>query len=166
MKIVQAVQNDLVEVLYLLKECVSDMNEKGFNHWNNSFPGSEIMTKAIETGSLFLYKELGIAKGMVILNEEEPEEYKKIDWQVTADKVLYIKYLAVHPNWQGHGIAKKLVGYAEQYARERGYKAIRMDLYSGMEASGRFSDDLGFKKTGQFHSTFQQAPYLALEKSL
>lgn len=166
MKIVQAVPNDLVEVLFLLKECITDMNEKGFKHWNNSFPGAEVMSKAIASGSLFIYKELELAKGMVILNEEEPEEYKNIEWQVSAEKVLYIKYLAVHPNWQRHGIAKKLIGYAEQFARERGFKALRMDLYSGLEASGRFSDDMGFKKTGQFHSTFQQAPYLALEKSL
>jgi GNAT superfamily N-acetyltransferase len=166
MKIIQAVTNDLVEVLYLLKECVADMNDKGIKHWNNSFPGSEIMSKAIEAGSLYLYKETELAKGMVILNEEEPEEYKKIDWGTKSEKVLYIKYLAVHPQWQGQGIARKLVAFAEEFAREHGYQVLRTDLYSGLEASGRFSEDLGFTKSGQFHSSFQQAPYLALQKSL
>jgi GNAT superfamily N-acetyltransferase len=166
MKIVKAEPGDLVEVLFLLQVCVDDLNQNGFKHWNNAYPGSEIMVKAIENNSLFIYKELGVAKGMVILSDEQPDEYKKIEWQSNASKVMFLKFLAVHPMWQHHGIAKKLVSHAEQVAREKNYTALRVDIYSGLPSSENMFTDVGFNKTGQFHSTFQTAPYLAYEKSL
>lgn len=166
MKIVKAGQNDLIDVLFLLDVCVYDLNQKGFKHWNSSFPGSEIMIKAIESGSLYLYKENGVAKGMVVLSDEQPDEYKGIEWQAGNSKVMYLKFLAVHPLWQNKGIAKKIVGFAEQFAREHEYSAIRVDIYSGLPSASHMFADNGFSKTGQFHSTFQTAPYLAYEKSL
>jgi GNAT superfamily N-acetyltransferase len=165
MKIVKAEPNDLVEVLFLLQVCVDDMNQKGYKHWNNAFPGSELMISAINNNSLYLYKENGVARGMIVLSDEQPEEYKNIEWQTAASKVMYLKYLAVHPIWHGTGIAKKLIGYAEQYAREHEFSALRVDIYSGLPSEHMFTET-GFSKTGQFHSTFQTAPYHTYEKSL
>ncbi|MBN2486735.1 MAG: GNAT family N-acetyltransferase [Bacteroidales bacterium] len=166
MKIVKAEPNDLVEVLFLLQVCVNDMNQNGFKHWNNAYPGSETMIEAINNGTLFLYKDKGVSQGMVVLSDEQPEEYQNIEWQASNDKVMYLKFLAVHPLWQGKGIAKMLIGFAEQFAREHEYTALRADIYSGLpSANGMFADS-GFSQTGQFHSSFQTAPYHAYEKSL
>lgn len=166
MKILKATPKDLVEVLFLLKECVSDLNSNGLKHWNNAYPGADAMIKAIEEGSLFLFKELGILKGMVTVNEEAPEEYNNIEWQSNAEKILYIKNLAIHPNWQGKGIAKKLVETVEEYAKDKSYKALRVDIYSGIGAAEKLCEDLGFNKTGEFHTNFQATPYFAYEKGL
>jgi GNAT superfamily N-acetyltransferase len=165
MKIVKAEPNDLVEVLFLLQMCVTDMNQNGFKQWNNAYPGSDLMIDAINKDSLYLYKENEVAHGMIVLSDEQPEEYKNIEWQAKGPKVLYLKYLAVHPIWHGTGVAKKLVGFAEQFAREHEYSALRVDIYSGLPAEHMFAE-IGFSKTGQFHSTFQTAPYHAYEKSL
>lgn len=166
MKILKATPNDLVEVLFLLKECVSDLNSNGLKHWNNAYPGADAMVKAIENGTLFLFKEIGISKGMVTVSEESPKEYDNIEWQAREGKVLYIKHLAVHPQWQGKGIAKKMVEYIEQYANENGFSALRVDIYGGIGGADKLCKDLGFNKTGQFHSEFQSVPYLAYEKGL
>jgi GNAT superfamily N-acetyltransferase len=166
MKIQQAVPQDLVEVLYLMKVCVSDMNEQGQKHWNNAYPGQEFLITAIEKGSLYTYKDLEVVKGMVVLSDEEPEEYKNIEWVGKGDKVLFIRFLAVHPTWQGKGIAKRLVEYAEGYSKDHGYTSIRVDIYSGVPGAEKLCIDLGFNQTGQFHSPFQQTPYFAFEKSL
>lgn len=166
MSTVKAGPSDLIEVLYLLKVCVADMNEQGYKHWNNAYPGADLMSKSIEKGELYLYKERGICKGMVILSEEEPEDYKKIEWQGGTGKVLFIKFLAVHPMWQGKGVAKQLLGFIETFAKQYNYKSMRIDVYSAIEAGQKMCDDMGFKKTGQFHSTFQSAPHLAYEKAL
>jgi GNAT superfamily N-acetyltransferase len=166
MKILKAVHQDLVEVLYLLKVCVYDMNEKGQKHWNNAYPGTEFIQKAIQEESLYLYKDNEVAKGMVVLSDEEPEEYKNIEWQGKEDKILFIRFLAVHPNWQDKSIATRLIEFAEGYAKDHSYSTIRVDIYSGIEGAEKLCADQGFNQTGQFHSKFQQTPYFAYEKSL
>ena len=166
MKIVKAEPNDLVEVLFLLQICVEDLNQKGFKHWNSAYPGSEAMVKAIESGSLYIYKENEVSKGMIILSDEQPDEYNGIPWKANNSKVIYLKFLAVHPLWQNTGIAKKLVVFSEQQAREQGYSAIRVDIYSGLPSASHMFTDNGFTMAGQFHSTFQTSPYHAYEKSL
>lgn len=166
MKILQAKKQDLVEVLYLLKVSVSDMNEKGQKHWNSAYPGTDYIVESIENESLYIYKDKGIAKGMVVLSNEEPEEYKNIEWQGKGDKVLFIRFLIVNPQWQNAGIAHKLMEYAEEYSKDKGYNTIRVDIHSGVPGAEKLCTDGGFNQTGQFHSSFQQAPYFAYEKSL
>ena len=166
MKIVQAVPQDLVEVLYLVKVCVNDMNEKGQKHWNNAYPSIEYIQQSITNENFYLYKDNEVAKGMIILSDEEPEEYKNIEWQGKEDKILFLRFLAVHPNWHGQGIAKRLIEYSEGYAKDHGYSTMRVDIFSGIEGAEKLCADKGFSQTGQFHSKFQQTPYFAYEKSL
>ena len=65
MNILQAAPNDLIDVLYLLKDCVSDMNGKGHKHWNSAYPGTDFIREAIDKKTLYLYKDKRITKGMV-----------------------------------------------------------------------------------------------------
>ncbi len=166
MKIVQAAPKDLVEVLFLMKVCVGYMNEKGQKHWNNAFPSADFLNTAIENKSLYLYKDKEVSKGMVILTEEEPSEYKEIKWQGSNDKVLFLQFLAVHPKWQDNNIADRLIEYAEGYAKDHKYTTIRLDIHSSIHGGEKLCKDEGFDQAGQFHTSFQQAPYLAYEKSL
>ncbi len=166
MNILKAEAGDLVEVLFLMKECVEYLNDEGFKHWNNAYPGTRYLKQAIDNGNVYIYKDKGIAKGMVILSTEPPEDYKNIEWQINNDKVLYLNFLAVHPIWQKLGIDKSLVEYTELYAKDNGYAAVRSDIYSGLPTANDMYSDLGFNKTGQFHTGFQTAPYFAFEKGL
>ncbi len=166
MKIVKAVPSDLVEVLFLLKECVSDFNLSGLKHWNNAYPGAGAMKEAIDNGALYLYKEIGITKGMFVLSEEEPKEYKDVEWKTNSDRVLFVKYLAVHPGWKDKGIQARLIDYIEHYAGNNNFASIRVDVYGGIESAENFGQEIGFDKAGQFQTSFQTTPYLAFEKGL
>lgn len=166
MNIIKADFKDLVEVLFLMKECVEDLNQNGFKHWNNAYPGSDILKTAIDNGNLYVYKEGGISKGMVIFSNEEPEEYKNIKWNTNGSKVLYLKFLAVHPNWKDKNIDKSLLEYAELYAKDNGFAAVRVDVYSGMQNADKVCSGQGFSLSGEFRSSFQESPYHAYEKGL
>jgi GNAT superfamily N-acetyltransferase len=166
MKIIKATPQDIIEVLFLLKDCVSVFNSNGLKHWNNSYPSADTMRKAIEEESLYLLKDREVAKGMAVLTEEEPEEYKNIDWQLDSEKVAFVKYFMIHPNWQDKEFSKALMSHIEEVAKEKGYTTLRFDVYGGISSAEKVGDDFGFNKTGQFHSSFQTVPYLAFEKSL
>jgi GNAT superfamily N-acetyltransferase len=166
MEITQAVPQDLIEVLYLLKVCVANMNEKGQKHWNNAYPGTNFMIEAIENNSLYIYKDLGIAKGLVVLSNDQPKEYEEIDWKGKGDKILFLRFLTIHPDWQDQDIAKSLIEFSEEFAKTNNYNIIRVDIFSGVESAQQLYLTLGFNTAGEFHTQFQKKPYLAYEKSL
>lgn len=166
MKILQAAPIDLIDVMYLTKVCVSDMNYKGQKHWNNAYPGTDFLVESIKNKNLFIYKDLGVAKGMVVLSSNEPEEYKDIEWKGKKEGILFLHFLTVHPNWQGEGIAKRLIEFAESYAKDNSFSTMRVDVFSGVDGAEKLCVGMGFNQAGQFHSKFQQTPYFAYEKSL
>ena len=128
MEIKQASSIDLVDVLFLLKQCVLDMNMKGLKQWNSAYPSPELIKDDIEKGTLYIYSEMKILQGMVNLSEEPSEEYKDITWKENTTKALYIKRFAVHPIWIESEVPVNLMNFAEKYAAENNYTAIRMDI--------------------------------------
>ncbi len=166
MEIQKAKPSDLIEILYLLKECVRDMNQKGMKHWNSCYPGIEDIDHDLNKESIFLVKNKGICMGMITLNESEPEEYKEINWSSNDSKILYMKRMAVHPNWQDRGVAEMLVKFAEDYARENKYKYIRLDTLSSNQSENKLYSNGKYNEVGQFHSSFQKTPFKCYEKKI
>lgn len=75
-----------------------------------------------------------------------------------------IQRIAVFPTWQKMGVGKKLIEFAEQYARENNYKSVRLDVASSSEALFKLYESIGFKFTGEVHYPKQKEPFKCLEK--
>ncbi len=166
MEIKQASLYDLLDVLFLLKDCIYDMNQNGLKQWNNAYPGWEILRQDIESGSLYVFTDLGIAKGMINLSHEIPDEYKEISWKGKSDKILYIKRFTVHPIWKDTDIAEQLIGFAENYAKENKFLGIRLDVLDSYPVDNIFFKTKKYEFAGEFHSSFQKIPYTCFEKNL
>lgn len=166
MEIIQASSYDLIDILFLLKQCILDMNKKGFKQWNSAYPGPEIIKEDIEKGTLYIFRDLGIAKGIINLSDEIPEEYTQIGWKGKSDKVLYIKRFAVHPLWKHTDISDKLMVFAEKYAKDNKFKGIRLDVLDTYPADEKFFSERNYNHAGDFHSEFQKIPYACFEKNL
>jgi hypothetical protein len=166
MEIQQASSADFVEVLFLVKQCVRDMNNKGLKQWNNSNPSSGQLKHDIEKNTLFLYKEMGVAKGMINLTDEISDEYREVDWKSRPDKVLYVKRFAIHPLWQDSDVSEKLLEFAEKYAIENHYTSIRLDALDNYPIDEKFFESRKFTFAGTLKSSFEKAPYACFEKSL
>jgi len=166
MEIKQAKSTDLVEILYLLKVCISDMNAKGLRHWNSAFPGNDQIRKDLREGSIYLAKDKGVCKGMVTLNDTEPEEYREMNFHSADAKPLFLHRMAVHPVWQGKGIARFMVDFAQKMAREKGFTCIRLDTYQSSEDARHLCKKLSFKEIGSFQANYQRIPYICYEKEL
>lgn len=166
MEILLARPSDLIEILYLLKVCVLDMNQKGLKHWNNTCPGTDRIQKDLAAGFIYLAKEKGVCKGMITLADQEPEDYKQIAFKPGSRKPIYLQHLAVHPRWQGKGIARQLIEFAQKAAKERGFDAVRLDVFKTSETARQFCEKQRFKEVAPFHAAYQQIPYLCYEKEL
>jgi predicted GNAT family N-acyltransferase len=87
--------------------------------------------------------------GCCMLIEEDPQTVR-------------LRQMAVRNDLQGKGIGKALMQFAENLARDRGYKRITM--HARKDASG-FYEKMGYKKMG---NEFKEItiPHIAMEKEL
>jgi GNAT superfamily N-acetyltransferase len=166
MEINQAKPTDLIEILYLLKICIKDMNSKGFRHWNSVFPQIEEIQSDLEKGFIYLAKDKGVCKAMVTLSEHQPDDYKELSFSSSGKKPLYLQNLAVHPRWQGMGIATQLVNFAQKFAKERGNDCMRLDIFKPSDEARQLCEKELFREVVSFHSAFQKIPYVLYEKQL
>jgi len=166
MEIVQAKPTDLIEILYLLKVCILDMNKKGLRHWNSAYPGADRILQDLNNTSIYLVKDKGVCKGMVTLNEFEPEDYRQVSFQSGRHKPMYLQNMAVHPQWQGLGIARLMVEFAQKLARDKGFDSIRLDVFQPSENARQLYEKQSFKEVATFHSAYQKTPFVCYEKQL
>ncbi|HMA13395.1 MAG TPA: GNAT family N-acetyltransferase [Kiloniellaceae bacterium] len=64
-------------------------------------------------------------------------------------EVLYLGKIAVRPNLQGKGIAKRMFALAEASARARGFKALELQSRIELVENHRTFAALGFEKVGE-----------------
>ncbi|MCH5277186.1 MAG: GNAT family N-acetyltransferase [Desulfovibrionaceae bacterium] len=93
------------------------------------YPTRQVAENAMQNGSLYVCEENDVILGSMILNEHQPDEYKKINWQVTAEneKVRVLHLLMVRPNASGKGVGTSLVNYAIDIAKRQFCVTIRLD---------------------------------------
>ncbi|AKG35993.1 GNAT family N-acetyltransferase [Paenibacillus durus] len=157
---------ELEQIMALIAECVRVMQEGGSDQWDESYPNAEIITEDIERGTLYVYEEAGAPAGILVLDENQAEQYKEIKWVQTEGPNLIMHRLAVHPRVQGKGIARRLIACAENFAVERGYKSIRMDTYAKNTKALELYRRLGYEVRGEVSFPGRTANFPVLEKIL
>jgi GNAT superfamily N-acetyltransferase len=142
------------------------MNTKGLTHWNNTFPGNELIKKDLQEGCIFLAKEKGVCKGMITISECEPEDYRQLNIASQNSRPLYLHRIAVHPLWQGKGIARQMIEFARQRAKETGFNCIRLDVFKPSARAIALCVKNDFKEIGSFQAEYQRIPFVCYEKQL
>lgn len=163
MVIVKATASDLIEVMYLLNVCIKDMNNKGMKQWNNTYPDGKLIRNAIDEEKIYTAKEMGVIRGMISIASQIPEEYKSLI-NNNLSKTLFLQFLAVHPVWRGKGIAKMLIDFAENYAKQNEFNNIKLDVISDDTVNELVLKNK-YSEVGKFHSSLQ-VPYVCYEKTL
>jgi ribosomal protein S18 acetylase RimI-like enzyme len=142
------------------------MNTKGLKHWNSAFPGPDAIQADLSGGTIFLVKDKGVCKGMVTLNDQPPEDYKDLHFNSGKQKPIYLQNLAVHPRWQGMGIARQMVEFAQKIAQEKGFDCIRLDVFQPSDKARQLYEKQLFKEVASFYSADQKIPFVCYEKQL
>ena len=103
----------------------------------------------------------------MMFSEEKDALYNSIDWLTPDSSNLYIHRLAIHPEHQKKGWAKKLMDFAEDYAIKNGTISIRLDTFSQNKRNNRFYEARGFVRLGDVYFVKQSAfPFHCYEKVL
>ncbi|GMQ57365.1 GNAT family N-acetyltransferase [Vallitalea sediminicola] len=163
-EIVKAIIDDKDEIMKLVSDCVNNMRAQNIFQWNENYPNEEVILEDIADGNLYVMKDENRFLGIITLNEEQDEEYKTVDWKSESTGILVVHRLAVSPLGQGKGIGKSFMSFAEDLVRQKNYKTIRLDTYSGNPIALSFYDRLGYEKVGEVYFPGRDLAFYCYEK--
>ena len=148
MDIIEATPKDANPIMALISECTKDMEASGIYQWDDEYPTREAIEADIANRSLQVLRIEDKYCGIITLDGDEPQEYGTIDWKYQTDKVLVVHRLAIDPQWQGQGLARRLMDFAEQYGQKNGYQTIRLDAFVNNPRAVKLYEHRGYRKAG------------------
>ena len=167
MVIKKASEQDLEQLLAVVKSCGQNLIEQSIFQWNEKYPSKEVLLEDIELQELWKLEHGISIVGLIVLTENEDAEYQRVKWLTKNQKHLYIHRLAVHPDFQGKGYAQKLMDFAESFATENNYNSIRLDTFSQNKRNQQFYEKRNYIKLESIYFPNQsEFPFYCYEKIL
>jgi ribosomal protein S18 acetylase RimI-like enzyme len=105
--------------------------------------------------------------GCICISLKIDDVYKDVKWLTPNRNNVYLHRLAIHPNFQGQGLALKLMEYAEDFTIKNGCISIRLDTFSGNPKNNKFYTLQGYTKLEKiFYRNQSDMPFHCFEKIL
>ena len=142
----RGVHEDLMPILEITKNCAVEMDSMGIYQWNENYPNRNAFIDDIKNNELFVFIREALLVGCIALCIKMDDVYKNVKWLTIDGKNLYIHRLAVDPQFQKKGIGKKLMDYAEDFAKKNNFISVRLDTFSKNKNNMRFYERRGYKK--------------------
>ena len=142
---------DLDAIKILTEACALSMQQNGIFQWNEHYPSRERLQEDIEKQELYLLEEANTVQGIVVLTPKMDEEYIPVEWLTPNEKNLYVHRLATNPENWGSGNGRKLMDFAENFAKDQGYISVRLDTFSKNERNQKFYEARGFQRLGNIY---------------
>lgn len=165
MEIRIAAKEDAQEIRKLLNQCRKTLEAQNIYQWEDEHLEFGVILGDIKRQALYTIREGGEIMGVVTLNEDQPAEYRTIDWEKPG-KVLIVHRLAVHPDHQGKGIGSSLMDFAERYANVNGYHAIRLETDQSNQSSNMLYRKKNYVYKGQVFYPQEDQSFSCYEKVL
>jgi ribosomal protein S18 acetylase RimI-like enzyme len=166
MDIVSASHHHVKLIMQLFRLVTRHLRQQGIFQWDRFYPNRWVVGKDVKNGQMYVVLQDQVCVGAVVINEEQSANYASLPWQETDGRPAVIHRLAVHPEYQGQGIGKKLLIFAEEQARARGCTSIRLDAYTANPTALQMYERAGYWKVGLIRYPFRKQPYQCYEKRL
>ena len=155
---------DLDAVAALLAACVSEMQARGLDQWDDVYPTRATLAADIAGGTLYGAARAGDVVGSFTLNTIQDPEYGDVPWQILDGPVAVVHRLMVHPSVQRAGLGRHLMRVAEQRAYDLGFRAMRLDTYKMNDRALALYRSLGYAERGDVR--FRKGVFACFEKAL
>ena len=148
LKVRQAVWEDIPAVVELYDGVIDLFQAQTGNvGWRRGvYPTETDFQKAIETGTLYLGELEGRLAAGMILTQGTDKTYGEPPWRVDAadEETAVIHTLGVSPALSGRGLALQMIEGAVALAREKGWRALRLDVLEDNVPAQRLYQRAGF----------------------
>ncbi len=146
----KATVHDLNSIMQITKACAKHMINQQIFQWNEHYPNRNAFENDVQREELYVFEQNHVCMGCIVITTIKDEEYFPIKW-LTKDKNIYIHRLAVHPKFQGKGIAQEMMTFAENFAKTNGYFSVRLDTFSQNNRNQKFYETRGYKRLGDIY---------------
>lgn len=145
-------EEDIVAVGRFYDSVVKYLDENiNYPKWRyKEYPSEKSVREMIKAGTQFMCLEDDKIVGAFVLNDDPQGKYENTAWSRELLRVEYMvcHTLAVDSSLQGQGIGRQIVQYCIDYAKNRGFKAIRLDVVPENIPAKRLYEKCGFRYVG------------------
>lgn len=155
MKIQLAEKNNLIEVLYIIRECSRQLMERGVKYWNNSMVDFNDIAEDISNKYVYILYINRVSVGTITIKPHK----------INSD-ICMISRLAIYPPYQNKGLARTLLEFAENVARENRSRVIKGITPLDDQAIKQLMEEKGFCNKGLATEVIQEYERVVFEKEL
>jgi ribosomal protein S18 acetylase RimI-like enzyme len=157
---------DLDDLLALLRDCVSEMQSRGLDQWDDVYPDRSTLLGDIQARTLYLAARAGAAPllGALTLNQRQEPEYADVAWAIAVEPIAVVHRLMVHPTAQRGGLGRFLMRFAEREAHRLGCRAIRLDTMDANARALALYRALGYRQAGGVR--FRKGAFTCFERRI
>ncbi len=114
-------------------------------------PTDEGLRSHIENGEMYLLTDQGRVAGMAVLVMGQGKEYEAVPWaeKLENDEVATLHLLAVCPEYRGRSLGSTILELACELAKQRGKKAMRLDVLESNLPARHLYEKAGFVYRGK-----------------
>ncbi|BAU53007.1 GNAT family N-acetyltransferase [Mucilaginibacter gotjawali] len=150
-----ATLTDIPPIMQLITEVVPLMIAAGNFQWDDKYPNAEVFEKDIALQQLWVADIDGEIGGVSAITTDQEAEYAHVGWDLNETAIVTHR-LAVSPKHQGKGIAAALLIQAEEVAKTKGIKVLRVDTNTANQATQRLFPKLGYVFAGEIGLGFRE----------
>lgn len=159
-----AADNDVDLIMKIVQKVIPLMRNSGNFQWDEKYPNPEVFLKDIANQELWVAENDGIVVGMVAITLDQPDEYAHVGLDVKEVSIVPHR-MAVDPDCQGKGVAKKLLNQADVVAKSKGIPRVRIDTNVANQITTRLFPSCGYDLKGEIGLDFRPGlRFLCYEK--
>jgi ribosomal protein S18 acetylase RimI-like enzyme len=130
------------------------LTQENWAKWEENFNNDSNFLDLLDKATGFVCEVENELVGMAFLIPSgNPWLYFPTEWS-------YIRYVGVHPNFEGNGIGKKLTQQCIDKAKETGEKTIALHTSEFQNAARQIYESLGFIKIKEIEPVFGKVFYI------
>ncbi len=165
----KALLDDIPEIWIILQAAIQRRKQDGSNQWQDGYPNPNVIKNDIEkeAGHVLIEDEKIVGYCALFINDE-PEYEKIIGKWLSNDDYLIFHRVAIAETHLGKGLAKKLLAFIEDYARQKNINSIKADTNFDNAAMLNIFEKTGYLYCGEvfFRGSARKAYEKLLNKSL
>lgn len=150
-----AKENQLLEVLYIIRECAEQLIAKGLCSWHNTHDDYAAISLDIRSNYVYLVFLGRIPVGTITVKPDPSDA-----------AVSFLDRLAIFPHFQGRGLAKEMIDFAEGHSREHGFKMLRGVIPIDDNSLCKLLEKKGFMNMGVASGDTPELVRIIFEKRL
>ena len=91
---------------------------------------------------------------LFVAEDDKRKVIGTIAYYLKSPEEGYIRGMAVLPEWQGKGVAQRLMETVETEVRDRGCKRVSLDTTDPLQRAIHFYEKRGYRRTGNIEDFF------------